>query len=384
MRPTAELASLTLGIAAALTLAAVPASAIPTGAYTPLAPCRIVDTRVQTSPPPGRLAGGATAFYKVAATNYLSQGGKNGSCGIPLLDNSTKNIARAVMVNIIAVSPVGDGFLRVLAGDDTSNPQTSVLNYTAPVTIANGVIVPMCTGTSAQCTAGDIQVTAGVSATHVVIDVLGYFAAPQEMALNDKILQIRSDQGVVPGLNLTGTGGNLGILRLRNRLEIWPNDALTAPGSLGIFSTAGQTISLDGGTGLIDAKNMPAVKFQSSNIGDSLAAGPTAETNVDFIVLTVPASGFITIQAWAAFSASGSSFTGPNLQFELRGDTTTGTTPLAATRFAPQDGSQLVVWTIPVSAGTFKLTSVVINHSTSGTISYLDHTLTATYSPKQM
>src|SRR5436190_238450 len=246
MRPTLERIALALGIVATLGLAATPAEAVPTGVYTPLAPCRIVDTRSQTSPPAGRLAGGATAFYRVASTNYLSQGGKNGSCGVPLLDNSGKNIARAVMVNIVAVSPLGDGFLRVLAGDDSSNPQTSVINFTAPVTIANGVIVPMCTGNAAQCAAGDIQVTAGVNATHVVIDVLGYFAAPQEMALNDKILQIRSDQGVVPGLNLTGTGGNLGILRLRNSLEVWPNDALTASGSIGVFSAAGPlTISLD-------------------------------------------------------------------------------------------------------------------------------------------
>src|SRR5204862_2106319 len=110
----------------------------------------------------------------------------------------------------------------------------------------------------------------------------------------------------------------------------------------------------------------------------------TAETSVDFIVMTVPAAGYITIHAWAAFSASGSSFTGPNLQFELRGDTTNGTTPLAVTRFAAQDGSQTILWTIPVSAGTFKLTTVVMNHSTSGTISYFDHSLTAVYSPKQM
>jgi hypothetical protein len=60
-------------------------------------------------------------------------------------------------------------------------------------------------------------------------------------------LQFRHDSGLVPGINLTGTGTNLGILRLRRRLEIWPNDAGSVAGGLDLRNTSSSTtINLDG------------------------------------------------------------------------------------------------------------------------------------------
>jgi hypothetical protein len=70
------------------------------------------------------------------------------------------------------------------------------------------------------------------------------------MALGSKLLQFRLDSGVVPGINLAGTGGNLGIMRVRNKIEMWPNDAGTTAASLDVRNTAGAvTISFDGSTG---------------------------------------------------------------------------------------------------------------------------------------
>src|SRR3972149_6694444 len=57
-------------------------------------------------------------------------------------------------------------------------------------------------------------------------------AAPLDMALGDKRFQVRSDGGLVPGINLAGTGGNLGILRIRNAIEMWPDDGGTRPGKI--------------------------------------------------------------------------------------------------------------------------------------------------------
>jgi len=75
-------------------------------------------------------------------------------------------------------------------------------------------------------------------------------ASQLDIALSDKRLQFRLDSGLVPGINLAGTGGNLGILRLRNGLEIWPHDAGTAAGFLTIRNTTGTpTCSLDGSSG---------------------------------------------------------------------------------------------------------------------------------------
>jgi hypothetical protein len=63
-------------------------------------------------------------------------------------------------------------------------------------------------------------------------------------------LQFRYDSNLVPGMNLTGPGGNAGILRLRRKMEIWPNDAATSAGALDIRNTAGAvTIDLNGATG---------------------------------------------------------------------------------------------------------------------------------------
>jgi hypothetical protein len=72
---------------------------------------------------------------------------------------------------------------------------------------------------------------------------------PLEVALGDKSFQIRRDGNLVPGINLTGTGGNVGILRLRNSLEIWPDDALTRSGRLVLFDTGPNAGCVIEGTG---------------------------------------------------------------------------------------------------------------------------------------
>ena len=75
-------------------------------------------------------------------------------------------------------------------------------------------------------------------------------ATPLDMALGDKRFQVRSDGGLVPGINLTGTGGSLGIMRIRNKIEMWPNDAGTTAASIDVRSAAGAvTVNLDGGSG---------------------------------------------------------------------------------------------------------------------------------------
>ena len=76
-------------------------------------------------------------------------------------------------------------------------------------------------------------------------------ATPLEVAMSDKRLQIRLDGGLVPGINLAGSGGNLGILRIRNAIEMWPDDAGSRPGKIALANAAATafTIALDGGNG---------------------------------------------------------------------------------------------------------------------------------------
>ncbi len=148
-------------------------------AYYPIAPCRIFDSRAGSGLPgagTGPLAAGTAVAIQV------TDAGTHLTCGIPYPD------AKAVMLNFIAVAPAGAGDLRAWAWDNTSTtpPSASVLNYSVNngLNIANGVISPICdvnTSTGGSCVLDEF-IRPDVHATQVVIDALGYFAAPQPKA----------------------------------------------------------------------------------------------------------------------------------------------------------------------------------------------------------
>jgi hypothetical protein len=148
--------------------------------FTPVAPCRIFDTRAGTGiqgDGTGPIAAGATVSIQVAD-------GALASCGLPF--PSTK----AAVLNFVAVGGAGPGDLRAWPWDSANPPapNASILNYVrlASFNVANGVVVPICntaTSTGGSCPK-DLFLRADVSATHVVIDVLGYFAAPVATALD--------------------------------------------------------------------------------------------------------------------------------------------------------------------------------------------------------
>jgi hypothetical protein len=139
--------------------------------YTPVAPCRIIDTRLAG----GAIAANATRSFVVAGNaGFAAQGGNATGCGIP-------DQAAAVMINFVAVGATGPGDLRAFAYAEPAPPAplASVVNYSdiAGLNIANGVVVPTCNPGTTTCTF-DIIIQADVSATDVAVDVLGYFAPP--------------------------------------------------------------------------------------------------------------------------------------------------------------------------------------------------------------
>jgi hypothetical protein len=170
--------------------------------YTALAPCRIFDTRVAN--PPGALAPGvAVAVNVVQGTDLASQGGSGGGCGVPGYGGSptpTVPRAKAVMLNFVAVAPQGPGHLTAWASGVP--PAASVLNYAAAagLNIANGVVVPL---DQDAIPGADFRLVAAVSATHVVIDVLGYFADRHPLAGEGR-----------PGTAVAGTGPRPDVLEL--------------------------------------------------------------------------------------------------------------------------------------------------------------------------
>jgi hypothetical protein len=109
----------------------------------PLAPFRFLDTRGGAVP-----ASGSTKCVTIA-----------GKAGIP-------TTAKAVAVNLVAVTPSGDGHL-IAYPKGIAQPNVSTLNYATGDTIANGAIVELGSG-------GEICVYVH-TATHIIVDVSGYF-----------------------------------------------------------------------------------------------------------------------------------------------------------------------------------------------------------------
>lgn len=134
---------------------AAPGSSDPTdfvvlsGSYYAVTPCRLVDTRNANAP----LGGPAL----VANQERLFVIG--GQCGIPAT-------ATAVALNVAVTATGGAGFATVWP-DAAALPATSTINFAAGQARANNTVVRL--GPS-----GGLRVVA-TTATHVIIDVTGYF-----------------------------------------------------------------------------------------------------------------------------------------------------------------------------------------------------------------
>jgi hypothetical protein len=133
--------------------------------YTPIAPCRIIDTRLGGGP----IGADTTRDFVVAGTEHFAeQGGHPGGCGVP-------EGAVSAMVNFVAVSPTGPGDLRA-APFGAPMPLASVLNWAAipGLNIANGLAVKLCDPTATTCTS-DMTLQADASTVDIVGDVQGYY-----------------------------------------------------------------------------------------------------------------------------------------------------------------------------------------------------------------
>ena len=122
-------------------------------------PCRLVDTRSGSFPAgfgPPNLSPGVERVFDLI----------HGPCpGLP-------NLIEAYSLNVTVVTPSGPGHL-IIWPTGSPEPTVSSINYTAGQTIANAVIVPAGT----QSILGAISVKAGVSGTHLLIDINGYFSS---------------------------------------------------------------------------------------------------------------------------------------------------------------------------------------------------------------
>jgi len=230
--------------------------------YTPVTPCRIIDTRIAG----GTIAAGTTRSFLVTGTNYSTQGGRATGCGVPFGPTT------AAVVNFVAVNPGGAGNLRVTPFGSPM-PLASIINFTAGVNLANGLVVATCNPSSATCTS-DITIQADVSATQLVADVQGYF---QRVATGGVGTALLADSAVTAPKISSGV-----VVRSLNS----QTDAVTLAGSNGLGVSAGSgTVTV---TSNATASNTPGTIVARDGSGNFSARTITLEGDLAF----PSASGF--------------------------------------------------------------------------------------------
>jgi hypothetical protein len=198
-----------------------------------VAPTRVLDTRTTTI-----LAAGETRSVPIA-----------GHAGVP-----GSGVA-AVAVTVTVTDATGQGFVSVWP-DGTAWPGASAANFDRGSTIAATALVGLGAG-------GGISITAGGSATDVIIDVMGYFDAEFTPATS-RLFDTRDGTGTcglffasgeTRTISIAGRGtvpgGSTGAVALnatvtqpdaRGYITIWPADA-AQPATSSINFVAGQTVS---------------------------------------------------------------------------------------------------------------------------------------------
>jgi len=128
-----------------------PGPADPTGEFTPLTPARIVDTRIGTGGKLGKVGAAASFDVQIA-----------GQGGVPASGVS------AVVLNATATEPTVASYLTLWPMGFT-RPSPSNLNYVPGQTVPNLVTVAI--------NNGKVSVYNNAGATHVVLDVVGYYSS---------------------------------------------------------------------------------------------------------------------------------------------------------------------------------------------------------------
>ncbi len=131
--------------------------------YTPVTPCRTVDTRIA-----GGFIGAGLARTFVVHGAVVGQGGNAAGCPSP------RGEPRAVHMNVTVVPVSGNGFIKVYPFN-TPEPNASLVNFKLGTNIANAATIK-----TAFLLGPDITVKASQRA-HVVIDVLGYYHEAEEV-----------------------------------------------------------------------------------------------------------------------------------------------------------------------------------------------------------
>ncbi len=175
--------------------------------YTPITPCRVLDTRPSQGGPGPRTSGSTTAFDAVAAS-FATQGGSATNCNIP-------QGAAAMAGSFAMLSASSFGFVTLWAVD-TPQPTaaTGLFNPTSQQALnSSSAIVPLCA--AATCTGGkEFNVYVVGSTLDVTFDVTGYFMPPTRNGNGLRVsapvtVAIGTSVNVVNGSNANNTSGGV-------------------------------------------------------------------------------------------------------------------------------------------------------------------------------
>ena len=136
--------------------------------FTPITPCRIVDTRNAGGP----IAATQTRSFNAAGqSSYAGQGGNAGNCGLQ------SEVPTAVALNVTAVVPAGAGYATVFPYN-TTRPNAASVNYAAGAIVNNAIIARI----PNPAASFDFSIYS-FAASDYVVDIVGYFAPPRTTAL---------------------------------------------------------------------------------------------------------------------------------------------------------------------------------------------------------
>ncbi len=300
---TLAVASAVLGLAAAATIAVsvnsrpvaaatapmpqpTPVASLP-GAYGAVAPTRLLDTRTGVGAARTAVAPGGSVVVQIS-----------GRGGVPSADVS------AALLVVTAVSPAGNGTVKVRASGDTG-PGTSVITFVHGVSLANLVLAPLSPDGKTEL------INSSSGTVQLVADLSGYYrggtvqdAGSMQPLPPARLLDTRFGIGgpkapVGPsktlGLHVTGQGGvpaaNVAAVLLnvdaisptRNgSVAVWPAGS-TQPGVSQLSFAAGKTsgtlvMARVGAGGVVDFANKSGgtVQLVADVFGYVLAGTPAA------------------------------------------------------------------------------------------------------------
>lgn len=151
-------------------------------AFTPLTSCILVDTRIVG----GAMTQLTQRSFKASGSNFLAQGGSATNCGLPV------NPA-GLLVSVSAIAPTGSGYFTLWPFGE-SRPQASNISFFAGQNIQNDVVIR----TSQNLSQDFWAFTSGAS--HLVVNVLGYYATPEATALDCNVAEENGVLGLLSGL----------------------------------------------------------------------------------------------------------------------------------------------------------------------------------------